>query len=202
LSGLGRIALLQRDFAAADEFHRRAMKLAAEQGNKPAEEFAELGLGLSARRQGNLDAAEHHFRRWLDWLRQLDSQPGVPLVLAELGFIAEQRGDARLALDLQSEGLAAAEAVGDPRALALAHEGLAGAHSLTENTCQGARHLGTAARLRESVGAPLPPGERADVDRITDRLTRTLGAAGFGAEFTRGQTADLAGGDLGAGGAA
>jgi tetratricopeptide (TPR) repeat protein len=189
LSGLGRIALLQRDFVAADEFHRRAMKLAAEQGNKPAEEFAELGLGLSARRQGNLDAAERHFRRWLDWLRQLDSQPGVPLVLAELGFIAEQRGDVRLALDLQSEGLAAAEAVGDPRALALAHEGLAGAHSLTENTCQGARHLGTAARLRESVGAPLPPGERADVDRITDRFTRTLGAAAFSAEYTRGQSA-------------
>ena len=233
LSGLGRIALLQRDFAAADEFHLRAMKLAAEQGNKPAEEFAELGLGLSARRQGNLDAAEHHFRRWLDWLRQLDSQPGVPLVLAELGFIAEQRGDATTALALHTEGLTAAQAVGDPRALALAYEGLAGAHSLTPNrtptapttltsatsactvpgalagaigapgsavaalggvlagapeagTGRAAWLLGRAARLRESVGAPLPPGERADVDRITQRLIETLSESVFEAEFARG----------------
>ncbi|TDU91743.1 putative ATPase [Kribbella voronezhensis] len=188
LSGLGRIALLQRDFAAAEEFHTRAMKLAAEQGNKPAEEFAELGLGLGARRQGKLDIAERHFRRWLDWLRHLDSQPGVPLVLAELGFIAEQRGDGSAALALHTEGLAAAEAVGDPRALALAYEGLAGAHSLTDDALGAARLLGRAAHLRESVGAPLPPAERADVDRITNRLIGTLGNTTFTAEHTRGRT--------------
>lgn len=190
LSGLGRIALLRRDFSVAEDFHTRAMKLAAEQGNKPAEEFAELGLGLGARRQGKLDLAETHFRRWLDWLRQLDSQPGVPLVLAELGFIAEQRGDASTALTLHTEGLTAARAVGDPRASALAHEGLAGAHSLAEGAAavRGAWLLGRAARLRESVGAPLPPAERTDVDRITHRLIETLGQTTFRTEYTRGHT--------------
>jgi hypothetical protein len=59
-------------------------------------------------------------------------------VLAELGFIAEQRGDAATALKLQTEGLAAAEAVGDPRALALAYEGLAGAHSISGDPLQAA----------------------------------------------------------------
>ena len=171
LSGLGRIALLHKDFNAAEEFHTRAMHLAASQGNKPAEEFAELGLGLGARRAGNLDKAEHHLRRWLDWLRQLPAQPGVPLVLAELGFIAEQRGDATGALRLQTDGLAAAEAVGDPRALALAHEGLAGAYSIAGDLERATGLLREAERLRESVGAPLPPAERGDVDRISARLT-------------------------------
>jgi hypothetical protein len=36
LSGLGRIALPQQDFVAAEDFHTRAMRLAAEQSNKPA----------------------------------------------------------------------------------------------------------------------------------------------------------------------
>lgn len=174
LSGLGRIALLHKDFEAAEEYHTRAMRLAAEQGNKPAEEFAELGLGLGARRAGQLDKAEHHLRRWLDWLRQLPAQPGVPLVLAELGFIAEQRGDAATALKLQTEGLAAAEAVGDPRALALAHEGLAGAHSLAGDLEQASQLLQEAERLRASVGAPLPPAERADVDRIIARIASRI----------------------------
>ncbi|WP_020390410.1 BTAD domain-containing putative transcriptional regulator [Kribbella catacumbae] len=174
LSGLGRIALLRKDFDASEELHSRAMRLAAEQGNKPAEEFAELGLGLGARRAGQLDKAEHHLRRWLDWLRQLPAQPGVPLVLAELGFIAEQRGDATTALRLQTEGLAAAQAVGDPRALALAHEGLAGAHSLAGDTEEAIRLLAEATRLRLSVNAPLPPAERYDVNRITSRLAAAL----------------------------
>ncbi|HEU4947319.1 MAG TPA: BTAD domain-containing putative transcriptional regulator [Kribbella sp.] len=191
LSGLGRIALLQGDFAVAEEFHTRAMRLAAELSNKPAEEFAELGLGLGARRQGKLDVAEKHLRRWLDWLRQLDSQPGVALVLAELGFIAEQRGDARTALELQAEGLAAARAIGDPRALALALEGLAGAYAVCGDEIRAARLLGAASARRASVGAPLPAAERGDVDRITDLAQQALGAETFAVAFRAGTTDPL-----------
>jgi tetratricopeptide (TPR) repeat protein len=184
LSGLGRIALLQKDFDTAEELHTRAMRLAAEQGNKPAEEFAELGLGLGARRAGQLDKAEHHLRRWLDWLRQLPAQPGVPLVLAELGFIAEQRGDSVAALELQTEGLTAAQAVGDPRALALAYEGLAGAHALaselhspTSNTAQPERDAADAA---SGAGEPeREPGNRTgEAEREAVEARRLLGEAG------------------------
>lgn len=52
LSGLGRIALLTQRYEEADDLHTRALRLAAEQGNQPAEQFAALGLALSARRQG------------------------------------------------------------------------------------------------------------------------------------------------------
>ncbi|MEU0570678.1 BTAD domain-containing putative transcriptional regulator, partial [Nonomuraea sp. NPDC005983] len=55
LSRLGRIALLTGDHAGAEDFHERARRLAVSQSNRPAEEFAELGLALGARRQGRLD---------------------------------------------------------------------------------------------------------------------------------------------------
>ncbi|WP_068029690.1 ATP-binding protein, partial [Nocardia mexicana] len=141
---LGRIALLGQDYAAADDLHERARNLAVAHGNRPGQEFAEVGLALSARRQGRLDAAERYLRPWLDWNRGFDAANGIALVLAELGFVAELRGDAEAALALHQEGLAAARKTGDPRAVALAQEGLAGARQLAGDSVLAARLLGTA----------------------------------------------------------
>ncbi|GAA2105824.1 BTAD domain-containing putative transcriptional regulator [Actinomadura alba] len=190
LSGLGRIALLTGDLAAARELHERAGRLAAEQSSKPAGEFAEVGLGLVARREGDLDTAEKHLRAWLPWLRDVGGAPGIAFILAELGFVAELRGDAEAALSLQMEGLESARSTCDPRAIALALEGLAGARALAGHHDDAARLLGTAAATREGVGAPLPPAERGDVDRVTARARAALGEAAFAAEFAHGRTLD------------
>ncbi|MFF3752721.1 BTAD domain-containing putative transcriptional regulator [Streptomyces sp. NPDC002018] len=190
LSGLGRIALLERRYREAEEFHTRAQRLAVEQGNRPAEQFAALGLALGARREGHLDIAEARLRPWLTWNRSRSDVPGLALVLAELGFIAEQRGDAAQALALHQDGLATAMATGDPRAVALALEGLAGAHSLAGLWARAARLLGTAAATRRRAGAPQPPAEQADVERIAARLRQALGEDGYAAEFSAGGTTD------------
>ncbi|MFG1962854.1 BTAD domain-containing putative transcriptional regulator [Nonomuraea sp. NPDC049028] len=206
LAGLGRVALLAGRYERADHYHERARLLAVEQSYKAAEEHAVLGLALSARRQGDYVRAEGLLTPWLGWLREVRGTPGIAFVLAELGFAAEQRGDAATALARQRQGYEAAQATGDPRAVALALEGLAGALSLTaeqtgtgqpaEQTGRGRqarwslpeRHreregyreaagmLGVAAALREAVGVPLPAPERADVDRITARLRAAMGA--------------------------
>lgn len=189
LSRLGRIALLTAEYGSAAELHERARRLAAEQSHRPAEQFAETGLALGARRQGDLDAAEKHLRPWLDWNRRMGVHSGTALILAQLGFVAEQRGDAREAYVLHLEGLIAAHRTGDPRAVALALEGLAGAQALAGRPTPAARLLGTAAALRESVGTPLPPAERGDVARATARATEALGAAAFATAFQQGVVA-------------
>jgi predicted ATPase len=164
LSGLGRIALLTGDYAQADEYHRSAMRVAAEQSHLRGVQFAEIGLALSARRQGRLDDAEAHLTNWLDWCRRIEGDLGTALVLAELGFVAELRGDADEALRRHLEGYAAARNTGDQRAIALAMEGLAGAHALAGRHSEAARLLQEAASAR---GGPRPAAERGDVDRIT-----------------------------------
>ncbi|MET8337604.1 BTAD domain-containing putative transcriptional regulator [Streptosporangium canum] len=187
LSGLGRMAMLSKDYPAAREFHERARRLAVEQSDTFGEQFAEIGLGLGARRDGDLDTAEAHLRSVLDLHRRMSHEPCVPaLILAELGFIAEHRGDARTALALQLDGLATARTTGDPRAVALALEGLAGAQTLAGHPDHAARLLGAAAAARQSVWMPLPAGERFDVDRIAAKAGEALGDAGFDAEFELG----------------
>ncbi|MER5830726.1 BTAD domain-containing putative transcriptional regulator [Streptomyces sp. NPDC002130] len=186
LSGLGRIALLTQRYDEADDLHTRALRIAVGQGNQPAEQFAALGLALSARRQGRLDAAEEWLRPWLAWNRRRGDGPGLALVLAELGFIAEQRGDADRALACHRDGLAAAATTKDPRSVALALEGLAGAYSLSGATERATRLLGTAAATRERAGAPHPPAERGDVERIAARLRATMDEETYTSEFTAG----------------
>ncbi|MFW5418207.1 winged helix-turn-helix domain-containing protein [Nocardiopsis sp. CNT-189] len=185
-TGLGRVALLAGDFPRAAELHRKAIALAAEHGYPAGGVHAEIGLALAARREGDLDLAERYLRSALAWHREAGFDPGPALLLAELGFLAEQRGDAGTALSLHRQGLAAARAGGDPRAVALAREGLAGAHALAGRPARAARLLGAAARAREASGAPLPEAERGDVDRITARVRAALGAEGFAAESAAG----------------
>jgi tetratricopeptide (TPR) repeat protein len=171
-SGLGRIALLTGDYVRADELHERARRLAIEQSNKSAEEYAEVGLGLSARRQGRLDEAERHFARWLSWLRQVGGTSGIAFITAQLGYIAEQRGDYATAEQLHEKALTAARSTQDERAVALALEGLAGAKAGTGAHHEAVVLLAEAEALREAVGAPLPAGERFDVDRIREVISR------------------------------
>ncbi|MEU5876781.1 BTAD domain-containing putative transcriptional regulator [Spirillospora sp. NPDC047279] len=172
LSLLGRIALLEGDHARADDLHLRARANAVRQGYAMGEEFADLGLALSYRRQGRFDEAEPLLHRWLEWNRGIDSEVAQALILAELGFIAELRGDAGEARGHHEQSLKCAVNAGDPRSMALAHEGLAGAHSLAGDLTAASRHLAEATALRESVGAPLPVAERGDVDRVIGRLGR------------------------------
>ncbi|WP_328863881.1 BTAD domain-containing putative transcriptional regulator [Streptomyces virginiae] len=191
LARLGRIALLTGDTVRAADLHEQARRLAAEQAHRPALQFAEIGLALGARRAGDLDAAEARLLPWLDWNRRLGVDIGVALILAQLGYVAELRGDAALAETLHRDGLAAARRSGDPRALALAFEGLAGAGSAAgapgDRAAAAAELLGTAAELRESLGTPLPVAERQDVDRATARLRARLGDEAFATAFARGR---------------
>jgi tetratricopeptide (TPR) repeat protein len=192
LSWLGRIAMYLGDHAQARDLHEQAMRLAARHSYTPGKTFAELGLGLVARREGRLDAAEAYLRSVLERSRPVDLAPGVAatLSLTELGFVAEQRGDAAAAQALHLDGFAASRKLGDPRAMALALEGLAGASALAGHHGQAARLLGMADAARRSVGAPLPPAEQGDVDRITATVRTVLGEEAFASEFAVGANLD------------
>ncbi|MEU3628769.1 AfsR family transcriptional regulator [Amycolatopsis coloradensis] len=191
LSWLGRTALLTGDFEEAKEFHERAKALAVEHSFKPGEVYAETGLALGARRQGLFEEAERRLLSILDWHSRVESEAGSTLILAELGFIAELRGDAAKAKRLQQDGLAIARHGEDPRAIALGLEGLAGAESAAGSYRQAARLLGAAAASRESAGAPLPKAERGDVDRITGVIVSALGETAFAQEVETGAAASI-----------
>ncbi|MET0133316.1 MAG: BTAD domain-containing putative transcriptional regulator [Kibdelosporangium sp.] len=191
LARLGRHALLADDHTAARSFLERARRVASAHSYEAGVNLARGGLALLARRQGRFQAAEDLLWLVLQWERQINYDVGIAFGLTELGFNAEQRGDAPAALALHSEGLATALAADNPRAVAHALEGLAGVRVLTGDHALAARLLGAAAAARESVGSPLPSAERGDVDRITASLGAVLGSDKLAAELGKGSDLDV-----------
>lgn len=122
--------MLVRDYPRARELHERAKRLAAEQSNRFLEIVMQAGLGSCARREGALDLVETHLRSALKLYRQIGHEPGVVSALAELGFVAEQRGNAAEAFACHLDGFDIARTLDNPRAVALALEGLAGAQAV------------------------------------------------------------------------
>ncbi|MFG3130339.1 hypothetical protein [Streptomyces tendae] len=123
----------------------------------------------------------------LEWHRQVGLDGANALILAELGFVAELRGDARGALAHHKEGYETTLTTDDPRAVALALEGLAAAHALADGPWTAALLLGAASAARAATGAPLPAAERLDVGRTAAAATAALGAAAFTDAFTQGE---------------
>ncbi|MFJ5673667.1 BTAD domain-containing putative transcriptional regulator [Streptomyces sp. NPDC093097] len=189
LSGLGRLALLARDWDRGRDLHEQARRSATEQGYTYGRIHAEMGLALGARRSGDLDTAEAHLLHIRDGYADVSSPAGDHLLLAELGFLAELRGDADQAVRHHLRGLDVARHLDEPRALALSAEGLAGAAALDRRgpgpDCAAAL-LGAADAARRGAGAPLPPAERGDTDRITAAAQAALGEPAFEAAYARG----------------
>ena len=193
LSWLGRSALRSGDLTQARELLERGMRLAAEQSYQPGQVFAELGLGQTARGEGKLDDAETHIRNVLRTSQRISSEPDVArtVSLSELGFIAEHRGDPAAARSWHIQSLTAAQALGDPQAVAQALTGLAGVHAIGGQPDRAARLLGAADATWQPPDASHPPGASADVSadvaRVTAVTRQALGEAAFAAEFERGR---------------
>lgn len=180
MSWLGRALLLVGDHAQAEQMFELARQLAVRHSYKPGEVFAELGLAQTARRAGKLDRAESHLRRVLAWSRHAEGGMGLLLVmaLAELGFTAEQAGDAEAAQARHTEALDIAKRLGHRHSEAHALEGIAGARALAGDHGGAAELLDDATAVRGAVAVPPTASERIDLERITERIGAARRATG------------------------
>jgi tetratricopeptide (TPR) repeat protein len=196
LAWLGWIAVQQCDYSRARELSGQALRLAAEQGFRVGETFAEIGVAFAARRQGDLDLAERHLTGLLRAAgpEEEGKTPPLylPLVLTELGFLAERRGQAAQARRLNLRALQASRTLGAPRTVAMALEGLAGAAGLAGDYETSAQLLGAADSARRAASVPTAPSERTEIDRITTAARAALGGDAFDAAYQDGaaQTPD------------
>jgi predicted ATPase/DNA-binding SARP family transcriptional activator len=184
LSWLAWIAVQTRDYAQARELADRAYRLAVEQDTPAGTVFAELNLGIAARRDGKLDVATTHLEHLAD-LGRGESQPALylPMVLVELGYAAEQNGDPAAGLALHIEAFDAAQEMGAPRDAIAALEGMASAAS---EPAVAARLLGAASAARAAADFAAAPAERDELDRVTARLVADLGRDAFDALVAEG----------------
>ncbi|MET8311322.1 BTAD domain-containing putative transcriptional regulator [Micromonospora sp. NPDC005173] len=184
LSWLAWLAVQTRDYAQGRELAERAYQLAVEQASPSALVFAEMSLGMAARRDGKLDVAVAHLTHLVEQGRA-ETQPALylPMILVELGYAVEQGGDPDAALALHIEAFEAAVAIATPRDAVNTLEGMASAVRSPE---VAARLLGAAAAARLAAQAPAAPAERDDTDRVAARVLAALGRERFDALVAEG----------------
>ncbi|MBI3973469.1 MAG: adenylate/guanylate cyclase domain-containing protein [Chloroflexi bacterium] len=95
------------------------------------------------------------------------------------------------ALSLHEQSLALQQEAGDRWGIIECLEGLARVAGAQGQLEWGARLLGAAEALREAIGAPLPPADRADYDRDVAVVRAGLGEATFATAWAEGRAMSL-----------
>jgi hypothetical protein len=107
--------------------------------------------------------------------------------LNNLGFVAKDQGDSTAAQRLLEEGMAVARELGDPVLIAQVLDGFAGVAATQGQGGRALRLSGVAARLRESIGAPLSPTEQESLQRKLRLARHLLGDDAGAAAWAEGQ---------------
>jgi tetratricopeptide (TPR) repeat protein len=190
LGWLAWIALRQGEYPQAMDYSEQALRLATEQGHRSGQALAEIVRGFAARRTGDLDLAEKQLQTLIDAARRQDEQVlYLSMVLEELGFTLELRGDFKGSRALHEEAFLISREYESRRGMVWALEGIAGA--LVDAPGIAARLLGVAATVREAEAMLVTPAETGDIVRITAATHASLGDEVFEAEFARGTTLTL-----------
>lgn len=167
----------------------QGLSLDREVGDKEGMAVASLLLAWVALEQDDKATARSRVEESLTLYREMEHREGVAEALGMLGKVEAARGDYAFARTLYEESLAIAQEIGDRELLATGLEGLASAVAAQGEgeLARAARLWGTAEALREAIGAPLPPIERADYGQAVAATRDHLGKESFDAEWAEGR---------------
>jgi predicted ATPase len=177
LGMLGWTEIRQGNYEAARAHGERALRLATEQDQRSTQALAEIVLAFAARRTGALEEAETRLRALVDAARrQKDPVLYLSLVLTELAYVVELRGEPEAALELHVEAFRISEEYESRRGMCWALEGMA---ACLPDKAVAAQLLGAAEATRAAEGYPITPAEAEDTVRAASAARAALGDADF-----------------------
>lgn len=174
IKSMGFTSWLEGDYPVAVESSSDAVRRFRELGDDDGLAGALVDLAAATFRSGDPDAARPLLRQSLAIADRLGLQEGTAWAQEQLGLIAAAHGDRTEAVTLLRHSLAVHQELGDRWRTASVLDALAGLHA---DPADSARLLAAAARLREMIGTPLPPCDRADHERRTRAVSAALSPA-------------------------
>jgi predicted ATPase/transcriptional regulator with XRE-family HTH domain len=187
LGKLGTVARCQGDFAVARSRHEESLTLYREVGSKGGSAITFGNLGLVAQNQGEPAQAIALCEESLELWRELDDMWGIAWSLNILGHVVQRQGDDQRASALLKESLPLAWQRENRGGVAWCLEGLASVAWTQGQPRRAARLFGAAEALRQTIGVPPPPVERANYEPSIARVRAHLGEATFAMAWAEGQ---------------
>ena len=191
LHNLGVLALLEGDEARATALLEESLALARDLDDP---DFAQTGqilnlayLAIAALSRGDHARATELAQQSLALSRAVGFAPGISEALNTLGWVAVEEGDTARAALLLSESLALLRDTGNRQGLPWNLESAAAVAGSLGYGTRAARLLGAADALRELIGSPLPPSERARQERYIMAACAQLDQATWDAAWAEGR---------------
>ena len=149
-------------------------------------------LGRLTLQQGDIARAHTRLSQSLTLFRELGNRSGIARSLSQLGDVAAVQQDWAKARLLYEESLAEAQEASDTVEIASCLEGVAyvivAAGTSLANVLWAAQLWGAAEALREMMGAPIPPVERATYEARVVAARSSIGKRIFSAYWVQGRT--------------
>jgi tetratricopeptide (TPR) repeat protein len=158
--------------------------------DKATRAFVLNGLGLVASARSDYARAAEQLDEALELARASGDRRFISLALNSQGQVAHAQKDRTRAAALFRESLTLRKEMGDKHGIVVTLEHLAGVWVETEPEW-AARILGVAQAMRETIGAPIPPVERADYDRQVAGTRAQLGDTAFEMAWAAGRAMPL-----------
>ena len=165
----------------------QGLLLDREVSDKEGMAVASLLLGWVALKQGEKATARSRVEESLMLYREMEHREGMAEALCVLGKVESARGDHTLARTLYEDSLAMAQEIGDKELTASGLEGLASVVATQGELARATRLWGTAEALRDAIGAPLQPIERADYEQAVATAREHLGEETFDSAWVEGR---------------
>ncbi len=190
LNNLGFVARAQGEYARAHRLFEQSLMIWRTLGNTWGIAYLLNNTGLVAYGQGDAASARRLFCESLTLRRELGDKWGIASSLYNLGLAANAKGETASAYPFFEESMALWREVGDRAGIAYCLEGLAQTCEAEGKPRRAVWLLGAARALRDAMGVPLPPSERAVYDATIAALRAALGDAAFTAEWSAGRMLD------------
>ena len=164
LSNLANVATLQGDHARASSLYEECLAIFQGLGDRTGVAWSLNSQGDVARDRGDTLAARELYGQGLAIFRELGDHWGIAGTLADLGNMAREERDFSAAHTLYRESLKLFQELEHKRGIARLLECFACAAAAQSHSERALRLAGAAAALRQKIGAPLTPAEKARLE--------------------------------------
>ena len=164
LSNLANVVELQGDYSRARSLYAECLLIFQELGDWTGVAWSTNYQGDVARDQGDFAAARTLYERGLEIFRELGDRWGIAGTLGDLGSLARVQGNYSAATSLYRESIKIFQELDHKRGIARLLECFACAAAAQGEAERSLRLAGSAAALRQKIGAPLTPAEQAKMD--------------------------------------
>ena len=190
LDGLGLVALCRRNYEHAKSLFQQALTLHEQEGYRYGQAASLNSASLVAYLQGDQERAGALGEQSLALSRKTGDKGAMARSLSVLGRVALRQGNVEEAVAKFHESLVLFQELGERLGIIQTLEQL-GIVAAASAPIQGARLLGAAIGVRESIGAPLPPYERTEHDTAIAQVRAVLDHDIFSAAWAEGRAMTL-----------